>query len=101
MGLSFLRPGRALLPRSPRNYPVALFLAPANFIDQRNRILQFFQNRILHHFRIDHVLKLDFVEREDRHHLHEARGQNLPLRQLDVQLVLQHYHTRFNLLLTL
>ena len=66
------RRGRGLLPSS-------------DFVEQRNRIFQFFENRILDHLRVDHVLELKLVEREDRDHLHQARGQDLALRELQVQ----------------
>ena len=71
-----------------------IFLLTAYFIEQRNGFLELLKNRVFHHLRGDHVLELKLVEREDRDHLHEARSQDLPLRQLDAQFVLQQDHGR-------
>src|SRR4029077_4586225 len=97
----FFRRDRSLFNGRGGGDAVALFFAPADIVNQRNGIFQLFENRILHHFRIDHVLKLDLVERKDRNHLNKARSQDLPLRQFDVQFVLQHYHAISSTLLTL
>jgi len=72
---------------------IALFLAAAHVIEQRNRVLEFFEDRVLDHFGRNHVLKLELVQREHGDHLDKARRQDLPLRQSDVQLVLQQHHT--------
>src|SRR5579883_1611884 len=84
-----------------RSGAVACFLAAAHFVDEGNGIFQFFENRVLHHLGVDHVLELDLVERKDRNHLDQARGEDLALRQLDVQFVLQHHHGACWFLLTL
>ena len=54
-----------------------------------NRVFEFFENGILNHLGVDHVLELKLVEREDGDHLNQARGQDLALRKLDAQFVLQ------------
>src|SRR5512133_2416987 len=68
---------------------LALFLPASDVVDERNRIFQLFQNRVLHHLAIDHVLELKLVERKDADHLHEARRKYLPLRYFEAQSVLQ------------
>ena len=57
----------------------ALFFTPAYVIDERNRIFQFLEYRVLNHLFIDHVLELEFVERKHTDHLHQARGKDLAL----------------------
>ena len=76
----------------------AFFFTAANVVDQRDAIFQFFQNRIFHHLGVDHVLELKFVERKHADHLHEAWGQDLSLRDLQAQSVLQQDHGRLNYL---
>ena len=66
----------------------AVFFFLADFVEQRNRVFQFFENRVLDHLSIDHVLELKLVEREDRDHLHQARGKDLALRELNAEFVL-------------
>jgi len=67
---------------------LAFFLAAANVVNQRNRVFELLENRILDHLGIDHVLELELVEREHADHLHQARGKDLPLRDLETQFVL-------------
>ena len=92
--LLLIRDGRRTLFRGGclGGQPVAFFLLASDIIEQRNGVFQLFQHRVLDHLGIDHVLELELVEREHRHHLHETRRQNLPLRQLDVQFVLKQHH---------
>ena len=54
-------------------------LRPTSSI-KRNGIFELFENRVLDHLGVDHVLELKLVEREDRDHLHQARGEDLALR---------------------
>ena len=44
-----------------------------------------FENRIGDHLLIDHLAKLETIEREHAHHLHQAGRQNLALRNLQIQ----------------
>ncbi len=64
----------------------AIFFAPSSVIQQRNRLFQLFEHWILHHFGRDHVPQLELIERQDTDHLHQARSQDLPLRNLQMQL---------------
>ena len=59
-------------------FPVFLFLA--YFVEQGNGIFKLFENRVLDHLSVDHVLELKLVEREDGDHLHQSRSQDLALR---------------------
>ena len=61
---------------------LAIFLFFTDFVEQRNGIFQFLENWILDHLGVDHVLELKLVEREDRDHLHQARSEDLALREL-------------------
>src|ERR1700756_2116082 len=70
----------------------AVFLFFADLVEQRNRVFELFEDRVLDHLSIDHVLELKLVEREDRDHLHQARGKNLALRELYAEFVLQQNH---------
>ncbi len=79
--------------RGHRSHAVAFFFLPTDIVEQGDGVFQFFENRILDHLGVDHVLELKLVEREHGDHLDEARRQNLPLRQLDVQFVLKKNHT--------
>ena len=66
----------------------AVFFLLADFVEQGNRLFQFFKDRILDHLGVDHVLELKLVEREDRDHLHQAGGEDLALRELYAKFVL-------------
>ena len=68
---------------------LAVFLFLADFVQQGNGILKLLKYRVLHHLSVDHVLQLKLIEREDRNHLHQAWGQDLALRQLNAEFVLQ------------
>ena len=48
-------------------------------VEERNGIFEFFEDGVLHHLGIDHVLELDLVERKHTDHLHQARGEDLAL----------------------
>ena len=61
---------------------LAIFFLLADLIEKRNRVFEFLQHGILDHLAIDHVLEFKLVEREDRDHLHQARGEDLALREL-------------------
>ena len=58
----------------------AVFLFLAHLIKQRDSIFEFLENRVLDHLGVDHVLELKLVERKNRHHLHQPRGEDLALR---------------------
>ena len=66
----------------------AVFFFLADFVEQRNGLFQFFEDRILDHLSVDHVLELKLVEREDGDHLHQARGEDLALRESYAKFVL-------------
>ena len=72
-----------------RSLPVAVFFPPVHIINKRDRILQFLQNRIFHHFGGDHVLEFKLVERKHADHLHQTRSKDLSLRDFQVQFGLQ------------
>ena len=80
---------------------VAVFFFLADVIEERDRLFQLFENRVLDHLSVDHVLELKLVEREDRDHLHQARSEDLALGELYTEFVLQQNHVfgRFFLLL--
>src|SRR5690242_2664767 len=59
---------------------LAVLFLLADLVEKRNRIFQLFENRVLHHLRIDHVLELELVKRKHGHHLHKPRREDLPLR---------------------
>ena len=67
---------------------LAVFFFFADFVEQRNGVFELLENRILDHLRVDHVLELKLVEREDGDHLHQARGEDLALRELYAEFVL-------------
>ena len=75
-----------------RGGALAVFFFLADFVEQRNRFFQLFENRILDHLSRDHVLELKLVEREHRDHLHKPRRKDLPLRELDAEFVLKKNH---------
>ena len=58
---------------------VAVFFFAADFVDQRDGLFELFENRVLDHLGVDHVLEFELVEREDGDHLHQARGEDLAL----------------------
>ena len=60
----------------------AFFLA-ADIVDQGDGIFELFEDRILDHLGVDHVLELKFIEREDGDHLHQTRGEDLALGKFD------------------
>jgi hypothetical protein len=61
---------------------VAVFFFAADFVDQRDGFFELFENRILDHLGVDHVLELKLVEREDGDHLDQTRGKDLALGEL-------------------
>jgi len=78
--LFLIRDRRRIIRGGFGRQPVALFLLAADIVKQGNGIFELFQNRVLDHLGVDHVPELELVEREHRHHLHQTRRQNLPLR---------------------
>ena len=57
-----------------------LFFAASNVVNQGNGIFEFLKDGVLHHLGRDHIFELELIERKDADHLHQARGQNLLLR---------------------
>jgi hypothetical protein len=51
------------------------------------------QHRVLNQFLLDHVGELELVQREQVHHLDEARGEYLFLLNLKVQFVFEKSHS--------
>src|ERR1700686_624569 len=74
----FVRSGGWCLFRGGSTF--TLLLAAADVVDERNGIFKFLEHRILNHLGSDHVLQLKLVQSEDADHLHEARSEDLPLR---------------------
>jgi hypothetical protein len=58
-------------------------LAARNLIQHRNRLVNLFQDGIFHHLGIDHLLQFELVQRKNAHHLHQARRQDLALRDFE------------------
>src|ERR1700733_10176323 len=81
-GIFLFRRDRSFFSRS-FGRAVAVFLFAADFVDQRDGLFELLENGILHHLGVDHVLELEFIEREDRDHLNQARGKDLALREFD------------------
>ncbi len=65
------------------------FFTSGDFIQQWNGGIQLLQHGVLHHFRVDHLLELQLVEREHAHHLDQPWSENLLLRDPQVQFVLE------------
>ncbi len=58
---------------------------------------QFFQHRILHHFLVDHLTEFETIQRQNTHHLNQARRKNLLLRDPEVKFWRQPVHgSQFN-----
>ena len=55
-------------------------------VDEGNALFQLLQHRILNDFGVDQLFQLQLVERQHADHLHQARRQNLPLRNLQTEL---------------
>ncbi len=81
----FFRGNRVFFGRDP----FAIFFLAGGVIEQGNGVFQLLQNRILHHLGGDHVAQLKLVEREHADHLHEARREDLPLRDFQMELGLE------------
>ena len=61
-----------------------LGLASRQFLNGDCRLLNFFQHRILHHLGVDHLLKLELVQRQHADHLHQSGCQHLALRDFEI-----------------
>ncbi len=59
---------------------LALRLFQGDVIDEGNTLFQLFQHRILNNLGVDQLFQLQLVERQHADHLHQARRQNLTLR---------------------
>src|SRR5208283_2003542 len=68
---------------------LAVLFFLADFVEQRNSVLELFEDRVLDHLGVDHVLELQLVERKDGNHLHQAGREDLALRKLNAEFVLQ------------
>jgi hypothetical protein len=64
---------------------LAIPLNPRSLLERRRGFLEFLQYGILDHLRVDHVLQLKLVEHKHTDHLHQARRQYLPLRDLQIE----------------
>ena len=76
---------------------LSLGLASLHVVEQGNALLNLFEDRVLRHLRLDHLLQLKLIQRQHADHLHEARGQYLALSHFEAQLGLEkrHRHLRF------
>src|SRR5581483_6535153 len=72
---------------------VALFFFGGDVVDEGNVFVQFFEDRVLNHLLVDHFLELHLVERKDADHLHQTRGEDLFLRDLEIESWLEKNHT--------
>src|SRR6185437_4157422 len=70
-------------------HPITVLLLAGHLVQQGNRGIHLLQDRVLHDLGIDHVLELKLVERKHADHLHQARRQDLLLRDLQVQFWLE------------
>jgi hypothetical protein len=61
------------VPRGPQPHPAS------------EPFVNLLQDGILHHLGIDHLLQFELVQRKNAHHLHQARSQDLALRDLQIQ----------------
>ena len=73
--------GNALVFKQRLDFLGGQFLAP---------VRRFLQHRVLRDLLNDHVLQLEAIELQDRDHLDQARGQNLLLRDLELQPLRKH-----------
>ncbi len=69
-----------------------LGLAAGDVVEQGNGLVEFLKNGVFDDFGVDHLLQLELVQGQDTDHLHEARGQNLPLRDFQAQFWLKKCH---------
>ena len=81
-----------MLQKSQAFLPLRALLPRRDFIQHRNGLVNLFQNRVLHHLRIDHLLQLELVERQNAHHLHQAWSQDLALRDFQAHSGLEQRH---------
>ena len=59
---------------------IALRLSERDVIDEGNTLFQLFQHRILNNLGVDQLFQLQLVQRQHTDHLHQARRQDLTLR---------------------
>ena len=60
-------------------------------------IRQFFQHRVFDHFLVDHLTQFETIQRENAHHLNQARREDLLLRDPEVKFWRQPVHgSQFN-----
>src|SRR5690242_20214840 len=74
------------------SWTIPLCLAALHVVEQRNAFLDFIEDWVLCHLRLDHLLQLELVQRQYADHLHKARGQNLALSHFEAQLRLKKRH---------
>ena len=63
-----------------------------DLIQHWNGLINLFQNWVLNHLGIDHLLQLELVERKNAHHLHQTRSQDLALRDFQAHSGLEQRH---------
>ena len=72
--------------------PFALRLLAGDVVEEGNVFFQFLKYRILDDFGVDHLPQLELVQGKHTDHLHEARCEYLPLRDLQAQSWLKQCH---------
>ena len=87
LGEDVLRRSRGLLHTS-----FQLLLAAGDLIQHRNGFIDLLQDGIFHHLGIDHLLQFHLIQCKNAHHLHQARSEDLSLRDFQVQSWLQQRH---------
>ena len=55
-------------------------------------LADFLQHRVLHQLLLDHLAQLEAVELEQADHLHQARGEDLLLRHLELEFGIEAAH---------
>ncbi len=72
--------------------PVAILFCAGDVVEEGNGLVHLLQNRVLGDLRLDHLLQLQLVQRQNADHLHQSRRQNLALRDLETEFWLKKYH---------
>jgi hypothetical protein len=86
-----------LFARNLFNRTVAVAFLPMQFVNGRRGFLKLFQNGVLDHLRVDHVLQLELVQREHADHLNQPGRKHLALGDLEVQFWLKQHSRRTSL----
>ena len=96
---------RSRLPRTGRSSPAGrrrrslrrgVRAPPPGWRHRRagNVFFELLEHRIFDDLGVDHLLQLELVQGKHAHHLHEARGEYLPLRDFQAQSWLKQGHKR-------